>query len=148
MRISDWSSDVCSSDLVRKMQYRSEKLDFFCNISSHTLGDDAFFGDFVAFLESNRDLSKHLIFEFSQNDYENWDSGAALYLRRLAGLGCSFSLDGVHHLDIDAEVLANRNFRFVKLRADLLLDEPRAGEALVNRQIGRESCRERVCQSV
>src|SRR3546814_12628918 len=78
MRISDWSSDVCSSDL------------FFCNISSHTLGDDAFFGDFVAFLESNRDLSKHLIFEFSQNDYENWDSGAALYLRRLAGLGCSF----------------------------------------------------------
>src|SRR3546814_7291970 len=111
MRISDWSSDVCSSDLVRKMQYRSEKLDFFCNISSHTLGDDAFFGDFVAFLESNRDLSKHLIFEFSQNDYENWDSGAALYLRRLAGLGCSFSLDGVHHLDIDAEVLANRNFR-------------------------------------
>src|SRR3546814_692148 len=37
------------------------------------------------------------------------------------------------HLDIDAEVLANRNFRFVKLRADLLLAEPRAGEALVNR---------------
>src|SRR3546814_13272756 len=30
-------------------------------------------------------------------------------------------------------VLANRNFRFVKLRADLLLAEPRAGEALVNR---------------
>src|SRR3546814_12937005 len=69
--------------LVRKMQYRSEKLDFFCNISSHTLGDDAFFGDFVAFLESNRDLSKHLIFEFSQNDYEAWDSGAAPYRRRL-----------------------------------------------------------------
>src|SRR3546814_8510470 len=42
--------------LVRKIQNRGEKLDFFCNISSHTLGDDAFFGDFVAFLESNRDL--------------------------------------------------------------------------------------------
>jgi cyclic-di-GMP phosphodiesterase TipF (flagellum assembly factor) len=119
--------------LVRKMQYRSEKLDFFCNISSHTLGDDAFFGDFVAFLESNRDLSKHLIFEFSQNDYEAWDSGAALYLRRLADLGCRFSLDGVHHLNIDAEVLANRNFRFVKLRADLLLSQPQAGAALAER---------------
>jgi cyclic-di-GMP phosphodiesterase TipF (flagellum assembly factor) len=115
------------------MQYRSEKLDFFCNISSHTLGDDAFFGDFVAFLESNRDLSKHLIFEFSQNDYEAWDSGAALYLRRLADLGCRFSLDGVHHLNIDAEVLANRNFRFVKLRADLLLSQPQAGAALAER---------------
>jgi cyclic-di-GMP phosphodiesterase TipF (flagellum assembly factor) len=118
--------------LVRKMQYRNEKLDFFCNISSHTLGDDAFFGDFVAFLESNRDLSKHLIFEFSQNDYEAWDSGAALYLRRLADLGCRFSLDGLHHLDIDADILAARNFRFVKVRADLLLSEPAAGEALVN----------------
>src|SRR3546814_12549901 len=30
--------------LVRKIQNRGEKLDFFCNISSHTLGDDAFFG--------------------------------------------------------------------------------------------------------
>jgi cyclic-di-GMP phosphodiesterase TipF (flagellum assembly factor) len=118
--------------LVRKIQYRNEKLDFFCNISSHTLGDDAFFGDFVAFLESNRDLSKHLIFEFSQNDYEAWDSGAALYLRRLADLGCRFSLDGLHHLDIDADILAARNFRFVKVRADLLLSEPAAGEALVN----------------
>ncbi|MEQ9607033.1 MAG: EAL domain-containing protein [Kiloniellaceae bacterium] len=119
--------------LVRKIQYREEKLDFFCNISSHTLGDDAFFVDFVAFLESNRDLSKHLIFEFSQRDYEAWDSGAALYLRRLADLGCRFSLDGVHHLDIDADTLANRNFRFVKVRADLLLSDPRAGEALVDR---------------
>lgn len=118
--------------LVRKIQHRGEKLDFFCNISSHTLGDDAFFGDFVDFLESNRDLSKHLIFEFSQNDYEAWDSGAALYLRRLADLGCRFSLDGVHHLDIDAQTLANRNFRFVKLRADLLLSQPQAGEALNN----------------
>ena len=119
--------------LVRKIQYREEKLDFFCNISSHTLGDDAFFGDFVAFLESNRDLSKHLIFEFSQSDYEAWDSGAALYLRRLADLGCRFSLDGLHHLDIDADTLAGRNFRFVKVRADLLLSDPQAGEALVDR---------------
>lgn len=119
--------------LVRKIQHRSEALDFFCNISSHTLGDAAFFGDFVAFLESNRDLSKRLIFEFSQNDYEAWDSGAALYLRRLAELGCRFSLDGVHHLDLDAEILTRRNFRFVKARADLLLSQPQAGEALVNR---------------
>ena len=118
--------------LVRKIQYREEKLDFFCNISSHTLGDDAFFSDFVDFLESNRDLSKHLIFEFSQGDYDSWDSGAALYLRRLAELGCRFSLDGVHHLDVDAEMLAMRNFHFIKVRADLLLSEPAAGEALVN----------------
>jgi cyclic-di-GMP phosphodiesterase TipF (flagellum assembly factor) len=118
--------------LVRKIQYRSEKLDFFCNISGHTLGDDAFFGDFVEFLENNRELSKHLIFEFSQSDYEAWDSGAALYLRRLADLGCRFSLDGLRHLNIDGSILARRNFHFVKVRAELLLAEAAAGEALVN----------------
>jgi len=118
--------------LVRKIQYRSEKLDCFCNISSHTLGDDAFFGDFVEFLENNRELSKHLIFEFSQSDYEAWDSGAALYLRRLADLGCRFSLDGLHHLNVDATTLAARNFHFVKARADLLLSDVQAGETLVN----------------
>ena len=118
--------------LVRKIQYRSEKLDFFCNISSHTLGDDAFFADFVEFLESNRALSKHLIFEFSQSDYEAWDSGAAVYLRRLADLGCRFSLDGVHHLNVDGEILARRNFHFVKVQAELLLADPEGGEALVN----------------
>src|SRR3546814_13766633 len=79
--------------LVRKIQNRGEKLDFFCNISSHTLGDDAFFGDFVAVMESNRDLSKNLLFEYSQNDYETWDSGAELYLTRLAGLGSSLAPD-------------------------------------------------------
>ncbi|MGF1594539.1 MAG: EAL domain-containing protein [Kiloniellaceae bacterium] len=119
--------------LVRKIQYRNEKLDFFCNISSHTLGDDEFFGDFVAFLENNRELSKHLIFEFSQSDYEAWDSGAAVYLRRLADLGCRFSLDGLLHLDLDAATLARRNFHFVKVRADLLLSDPKAGEVLVDR---------------
>ncbi len=118
--------------LIRKIQYRNEKLDFFCNISSHTLGDDAFFADFVEFLESNRDLSKHLIFEFSQSDYEAWDSGAAVYLRRLADLGCRFSLDGVHHLNIDGEILARRNFHFVKVHAELLLADVAAGQSLAD----------------
>ena len=118
--------------LVRKIQYRNEKLDFFCNISSHTLGDDEFFADFVEFLEGNRALSKHLIFEFSQSDYEAWDSGAAVYLRRLADLGCRFSLDGVHHLNVDGEILARRNFHFVKVHAELLLADPAAGEALAD----------------
>ncbi len=118
--------------LVRKIQYRNQKLDFFCNISSHTLGDDEFFSDFVDFLESNGDLARHLIFEFSQSDYEAWDSGAAVYLRRLADLGCRFSLDGVHHLNLDGEILARRNFHFVKVRAELLLAEADNGEALVN----------------
>ena len=37
----------------------------------------------------------------------------------------------MHHLNLDGEILARRNFHFIKVRADLLLAEPGQGEALV-----------------
>ncbi|WP_299399571.1 EAL domain-containing protein [Pelagibius sp.] len=116
--------------LIRKIQRRNEKLDFFCNISSLTLGDDVFFADFVDFLESNRELTRNLIFEFPQTDYNAWDASAGIYLKRLADLGCRFSLDGVIDLDIDPAALAAREFHFVKVRAEALLAEPEKGERL------------------
>ncbi|WP_420346424.1 EAL domain-containing protein [Pelagibius sp.] len=116
--------------LIRKIQRRNEKLDFFCNISSLTLGDDVFFADFVDFLDSNRALTRNLIFEFSQSDYNAWDASAGIYLKRLADLGCRFSLDGVIDLDIDPAALAARQFHFVKVRAEALLAEPDKGERL------------------
>lgn len=117
--------------LIRKVQRRNEAVDFFCNISSHTLGDDVFFSDFIGFLESNRELAANLVFEFPQSAYNAWDSSAAAYLRRLAELGCRFSLDGVIDLDIEATALATRNFHFVKVRAEVLLADPDAGERLL-----------------
>lgn len=119
--------------LIRKIQRRNEELDFFCNISSHTLGDDVFFADFVDFLDSNRELTQNLIFEFPQSDYESWDRGAEVYLRRLSNLGCRFSLDGVTDLHIDATSLALRGFRFVKVRAEVMLADPQAAERLLVR---------------
>ncbi len=116
--------------LIRKIQRRNEKLDFFCNISSLTLGDDVFFADFVDFLESNRELTRNLIFEFPQSDYNAWDASAGIYLKRLADLGCRFSLDGVIDLEIDPAALAAREFHFVKIRAEALLAEPEKGERL------------------
>ncbi|NIA72459.1 EAL domain-containing protein [Pelagibius litoralis] len=118
--------------LVRKVQKRNEEVDFFCNISSHTLSDDVFFDDFVSFLESNGELARNLVFEFPQSAYDSWDSSAAIYLRRLAELGCRFSLDGVLDLNIDAAALATRNFHFVKVRVEVLLAEPEMAERLLN----------------
>src|SRR3546814_13069506 len=63
--------------LVRKIQNRGEKLDFFCNISSHPLGDDAFFGAFISFLESHTAISTPPISEFSPNHPENRDTRPA-----------------------------------------------------------------------
>ncbi len=108
--------------LVRKIHSRSESIDFFCNISPHTLADADFFTDFIDFLEGNRALAAHLVFEFGQADFARWSEAGARLLDRLASLGCRFSLDGVENLDIDAAELAARHVAFVKIEGDLLLE--------------------------
>ncbi len=109
--------------LLRKIQRRGEKLGFFCNISPHTLKDEDFFGDFVAFLERNEELAPNLIFEFSQADFADRGLAESRHLERLATLGCRFSLDQVTDLGLEAGALAERRVRFVKLDAEVLLAE-------------------------
>ena len=107
--------------LVRKMHSRNETIDFFCNISPHTLTDGNFITDFVDFLEGNRALAAHLVFEFGQADFARWSEAGARLLDRLAFLGCRFSLDQVENLDFDAAELAARHVAFIKIEGDLLL---------------------------
>lgn len=106
--------------LVRKIQRRSDNLDFFCNISPHTLRDDDFFGDFVEFLESNDVLGPNLIFEFTQSEFAGFGDVEMGHLERLARVGCRLSLDQVTDLQMDLPALAARNIRFVKIQAELL----------------------------
>jgi cyclic-di-GMP phosphodiesterase TipF (flagellum assembly factor) len=109
--------------LVRKIHSRSESIDFFCNISPHTLADANFLTDFIDFLEGNRALAAHLVFEFGQADFARWSEVGAQLLDRLALLGCRFSLDRVEDLDFDAAELATRHVAFIKIEGDLLLEE-------------------------
>ena len=104
--------------LVRRIEARGRQHDFFCNVSPHTLADEAFFGDFVAFLESNPTLAAHLVFEMSQADYQGLDNLGRQQLDRLAALGCRFSIDHLESLDLDIEALAARRVRFVKVDAE------------------------------
>ncbi len=108
--------------LVRKIHRRNESIDFFCNISPHTLTDEKFITEFVDFLEANRALAAHLVFEFGQADFARWSEAGAGLLNRLAFLGCRFSLDQVENLDFDAAELATRHVAFIKVEGDLLLD--------------------------
>ena len=109
--------------LVRKIHSRNENIDFFCNISPHTLTDGTFVADFVDFLEGNRALAAHLVFEFGQADFARWSEAGARLLDRLAVLGCRFSLDRVENLEFDAAELAARHVAFIKIEGDLLLGE-------------------------
>ena len=107
--------------VVRKIQRKSQDLGFFCNISPHTLTDEDFFGDFIDFLESNAELAPNLIFEFTQADFAAHGPVETRHLDRLAMLGCSFSLDRVESFDLDAQALASRQVRYVKLDSDRLV---------------------------
>ena len=107
--------------LVRKVHRKKENVDFFCNISPHTLADTDFFKDFVEFLESNEELAPHLVFEFAQADFARWSEAGATLLDRLAYLGCRFSLDRVSDLNLDPSILATRHIRFIKIEIDRLL---------------------------
>jgi len=109
--------------LVRKIHRRSDNIDFFCNISPHSIADQEFFADFVDFLESNEELASHLVFEFAQADFARWSDAGAGLLDRLSRLGCRFSLDQVGDLDLDVAALAGRHVRFLKIEADRLMHE-------------------------
>ena len=97
-------------------------LGFFCNISSDSLNDEDFFPQFIEFLQHNRrKLSEKLVFEFRESDLG--DVRAESHFADLAELGFSLSLDRVTKLDADFEDLAQRNFRFIKIGAEILLSE-------------------------
>lgn len=121
--------------LVRKIQRENMDVGFFCNISLNTLEDTDFFGDFVEFLEGNAELAKSLIFEFAYLDLKRQREPSRRQLERLLELGCRLSVDQVDGLAIDPGLLVEREIRFVKLEAAVLLEE---GGPEVFRSLKRE----------
>src|SRR3546814_10200232 len=116
MRISDWSSDVCSSDLVEQIG-RAEKARRELHAAPADIGGEHFSG------------------------------GSALIGRRQPAMQCKHlaGLAGIAGDTIRLEQLLLRR------RDDLAVERGVArgiGVAADRLQIGRESCRERVCQYV
>jgi cyclic-di-GMP phosphodiesterase TipF (flagellum assembly factor) len=111
--------------LLRRTQKRKYNVGFFCNISRHSLGDTAFFHDFIEFMGDNADLAPNLFFEFAQADLAAHDALALDELDRLSDLGFRFSVDQVSHLDLNVTALASRHFGFVKVEAAMLLQSIR-----------------------
>ncbi|MDP6473641.1 MAG: EAL domain-containing protein [Alphaproteobacteria bacterium] len=107
--------------LLRRVRRHNRDYGFFCNVSPHTLRDDAFFGQFIEFLSENLELVDDLIFEFSQADVETHYNEVAENLDRLAKLGFSFSIDRVERLDFNFSEIAKRNFHYIKVDAANLI---------------------------
>jgi cyclic-di-GMP phosphodiesterase TipF (flagellum assembly factor) len=113
--------------VVRKLASRNKNAGVFCNISAFSLLDSDFFPQFVEYMQHNQDLAQHLIFEFSQTTVNGMGPIEEESLAALAKLGFRFSMDQVTSLKINAKILHDRNFRFVKIAASTLLgggDQP------------------------
>ena len=114
--------------LVRKSQQRRFDVGFFIHISPRTLGDAKFSDEFVDFMLENRDLSRHLFFEFAEADACARDDGVAAALARLGRAGFRFSIDQVSGTDFDVRAFTAMHVGFVKIDAATAL----GGGAIAN----------------
>jgi cyclic-di-GMP phosphodiesterase, flagellum assembly factor TipF len=109
--------------IVRRLAKQDRKIGIFCNISMASLADESFFPGFLDLLTANKDLAGALIFEIGQSAFESRGSVEARNMGKLADLGFRFSLDKVADLDLDLQDLSRSDVKFVKIAAQLLLDE-------------------------
>jgi cyclic-di-GMP phosphodiesterase, flagellum assembly factor TipF len=122
--------------IVRRLARQDRRVGIFCNISMASLGDEAFFPQFLEMLRANRDLSPALVFEVGQAAFDTRTAVQARNMAKLADLGFRFSLDKVLNLDLDLQELQRADVRFLKVSARTLLDElVEVGERLVLRSM-------------
>lgn len=111
------------AQIVRRLARQDRKVGVFCNISMASLGDETFFPQFLDFLSQNRDLKDALIFELGQAVFEARGATEARNMAKLADLGFRFSIDKVQTLDLDFADLQRSDVRFLKISADLLIEQ-------------------------
>ncbi len=109
--------------IVRRLAKQDRKVGIFCNISLASLGDEEFFPQFLEFMTANRDLGGSVIFELGQAAFDKRGGLEARHMAKLADLGFRFSIDKVFDLDLDFQDMARADVKFVKIGAEMLLDE-------------------------
>jgi cyclic-di-GMP phosphodiesterase TipF (flagellum assembly factor) len=117
--------------IVRRLTQKQRELAVFCNISAPTLSDPEFFPQFLDFMHHHRDLSGHIIFEFTQDAVLAARATEEANLRYLANLGFRLSIDNVTKLDVDFAKLRRLGFQFFKLKADTLISGMKQANAAV-----------------
>lgn len=105
----------------------------FCNLSMVALRDPAYLRALLSFLRKNARLSRHLVFEFSQLELEDFNDPDIAVLQRLQETGFVFSIDHLDDWSIDIANLAKIGFRYVKLDAGALLAREEKNPGAVQR---------------
>jgi len=108
--------------VLRRLLLKNHEVGVFCNLSLATLTDAIVFPQLLEFLEANRAIAPALVLEFSQNGLRGAGPIETESLAALRQCGFGFSMDNVTDLRLEPRELASRGFRFVKLRASLILN--------------------------
>jgi cyclic-di-GMP phosphodiesterase TipF (flagellum assembly factor) len=107
--------------VVRRLLLKNRDIGLFCNLSGATLTDSGF-QKFLEFMEANRAIAPHLVFEFTQSAVRAMGPIEHESLAALADRGFRFSIDNLTDLRVEAREMNARGFRFVKAPAALLFN--------------------------
>lgn len=122
-----------SLQLLRQLRRTSALPPALVRLSAHSLQDGDFFPQFVDFLQHNTDLTEAVVFALAEPAFEALAKSSDPGLARLAGIGFTFSIDGITRLDHDARTLGALNVRYLRLAASDLFDDAEAAGALSSR---------------
>jgi cyclic-di-GMP phosphodiesterase TipF (flagellum assembly factor) len=108
--------------VLRRLLLKNREVGVFCNLSVATLTDAVVFPQLLEFLDANRAIAPSLVLEFTQSGLRGAGPIETESLAALKACGFHFSMDNVTDLRLEPRELASRGFRFVKLRASLILN--------------------------
>jgi cyclic-di-GMP phosphodiesterase TipF (flagellum assembly factor) len=108
--------------VLRRLLLKNREVGVFCNLSVATLTDAVVFPQLLEFLDANRAIAPSLVLEFTQSGLRGAGPIETESLAALRACGFRFSMDNVTDLRLEPRELASRGFRFVKLRANLILN--------------------------
>ena len=108
--------------VLRRLLLKNREVGVFCNLSVATLTDAVVFPQLLEFLDANRAIAPSLVLEFTQSGLRGVGPIESESLAALRSCGYGFSMDNVTDLRLEPRELASRGFRFVKLRANLILN--------------------------
>ena len=108
--------------VLRRLLLKNREVGVFCNLSVATLTDAVVFPQLLEFLDANRAIAPSLVLEFTQAGLRGAGPIETESLAALRACGFNFSMDNVTDLRLEPRELASRGFRFVKLKANLILN--------------------------